>query len=51
MIPTIRCEFKIRVAEDCTRDRSCIHERSCEREETKKRRWENGKIEEKRVEA
>lgn len=51
MIPTIRCVFKIRVAEGCTRDRSCIHERSCEREETKKRRWENGKIEEKRVEA
>lgn len=51
MIPTIRCVFKICVAEGCTRDRSCIHERSCEREETKKRRWENGKIEEKRVEA
>lgn len=44
MIPTIRCVFKVRVAEGCTRDRSCIHERSCEREETKKKEmgeWEN----------
>lgn len=44
MIPTIRCVFKVRIAEGCTRDRSCIHERSCEREETKKKEmgeWEN----------
>lgn len=48
MIPTIRCVFKVRVARAIVRayTREAVKEKK-----QKKRRWENGKIEEKRVEA